>query len=87
LAARIASCRIGQSECVNRVGQVDELVKGKAKPWFLHYGLTMEELHRLRTVEGWHDEYSECGEPTGPAASRGRSGAEGVQGRGLLMAW
>jgi tagatose 1,6-diphosphate aldolase len=68
LKARDAFAR---GECVKRVRQVDEVVRGKAKPWFQRYGLTLEQLHRVRAVEDWQFEYSEDGTPTGPARPRG----------------
>jgi tagatose 1,6-diphosphate aldolase len=60
-----------RGECVKRVKQVDDVVKKKGKPWFDRYGLTMDQLHRMRAVENWHFEYSECGAPTGPNRPRG----------------
>ncbi len=62
-----------RGECVKRVRQVDEVVRGKAKPWFERYGLALDELHRMRAVENWHFEYSGDGTPTGPARPRGEA--------------
>ncbi len=64
-----------RGECVKRVKQVDEVVKKNGKPWFYRYGLTLEQLHRMRAVENWHFEYSESGDPTGPARPRGSTAA------------
>ena len=55
------------TECVDRVKEVDAIVQGKGKPWFAHYGLTIEQLHSMRACEYWHYEYGEDGCPTGPA--------------------
>jgi len=43
--------------CADRVLQIHEIVKAKGKPWFSRYGLTMDELHRIRVAEGWHFRY------------------------------
>ena len=34
--------------------EVGELVKQRATPWVMRYGLTMEELRTTRDAEGWH---------------------------------
>jgi tagatose 1,6-diphosphate aldolase len=44
-------------ECVNRIQQIDEIVKKSATPWFARYGLTMEQLHGVRAAENWHFRY------------------------------
>ncbi|HEY7154228.1 MAG TPA: tagatose 1,6-diphosphate aldolase [Gemmataceae bacterium] len=49
--------RFARGEAADRVRQIDEIVKSKAKPWFARYGLTMDELHAMRTAEGWHFRY------------------------------
>ena len=36
--------------------EVDAIVKS-GTPWFKKYGLTMAELHGVRTTEGWHARY------------------------------
>jgi tagatose 1,6-diphosphate aldolase len=57
-----------RGECVTRVKQVDDIVKGQAKPWFAHYGLTFEQLTTMRCAENWHFRYA--GEASGGAASK-----------------
>jgi len=59
-----------KGECVARVKETDGIVRSKGVPWFKRYGLTMDQLHRMRAVENWHFDYSECGEPTGPNRPR-----------------
>jgi tagatose 1,6-diphosphate aldolase len=49
--------RFARGESAERVRQIDDLVKAKAKPWFARYGLTMEQLHSMRAAEGWHFRY------------------------------
>jgi tagatose 1,6-diphosphate aldolase len=49
--------RYAESECTERVKSVDKIVKTQAKPWFVHYGLTMEQLRGVRAAEGWHARY------------------------------
>src|SRR5579875_975844 len=49
--------RFLRDEAVERVRQIDEIVREKAKPWFVRYGLTMEQLHAMRAAEGWHFRY------------------------------
>ena len=49
--------QFARGEAADRVRQIDEIVKAKAKPWFARYGLTMEELHGVRAAEGWHFRY------------------------------
>jgi tagatose 1,6-diphosphate aldolase len=70
-----AQREFARGECVKRVRQVDEVVQKKGRPWFERYGLTMDQLHKVRAVENWHFEYSETGEPTGPARPRGQAPA------------
>jgi tagatose 1,6-diphosphate aldolase len=60
-------------ECLNRVKQIDEIVRSKAKPWYLHYGLGQEDLATMRATEGWHFRYGGDGKSAG-----GSSG--GVEG-------
>jgi tagatose 1,6-diphosphate aldolase len=52
-----ARARFAHGEAAERVRQIDEIVKAKAKPWFSRYGLTKEELHAMRVAEGWHFRY------------------------------
>ncbi|MCI0379195.1 MAG: tagatose 1,6-diphosphate aldolase [Gemmataceae bacterium] len=49
--------QFARGECVQRVHQIDEIVKVQGKPWFKHYGLTKEELSLFRTTEHWHFRY------------------------------
>jgi tagatose 1,6-diphosphate aldolase len=56
-----------RGECVNRVKQVGDIVK-EGKPWFAHYGLTMEQLTTMRCTENWHFRYG--GDGAAGGASR-----------------
>jgi tagatose 1,6-diphosphate aldolase len=58
-----------RGECLNRVRQVDEIVKSQANPWFKRYGLTQEDLCNLRTSEGWHFRYATAGARSGASTS------------------
>jgi tagatose 1,6-diphosphate aldolase len=49
--------RYAEGECVERVKTIDKIVKTQGKPWFVRYGLTMEQLHGVRAAEGWHFRY------------------------------
>ena len=49
--------KFANTVCNDRVLQIHEIVKAKGKPWFSRYGLTMDELHRIRVAEGWHFRY------------------------------
>ncbi len=49
--------KFARTEAVERVKQIDALVKAKATPWFKRYGLTMDDLHSVRAAEGWHFRY------------------------------
>ena len=48
--------KFAEGECVKRVKETDAIVK-TGTPWFAKYGLTMEDLHGVRTTEGWHARY------------------------------
>jgi tagatose 1,6-diphosphate aldolase len=48
--------KYAETICVSRVKETDSIVRG-GSPWFARYGLTMEELHGVRTTEGWHARY------------------------------
>ncbi len=50
--------QFARGECVNRVRQIDEIVKKQAKPWYAHYGLTSEDLQAMRATENWHFRYA-----------------------------
>jgi tagatose 1,6-diphosphate aldolase len=49
--------QFARGECLSRVKQIDDIVRSKAKPWYVHYGLTQDELHSVRATEGWHFRY------------------------------
>ncbi len=51
--------RFAQGEASDRVKQIDDLVKAKAKPWFARYGLSLVDLHGMRAAEGWHFRYGD----------------------------
>jgi tagatose 1,6-diphosphate aldolase len=59
--------KFAETECVRRVKETDAIVR-TGTPWFAKYGLTMEELHGVRTTEGWHARYG------GGTASAGGAG-------------
>jgi tagatose 1,6-diphosphate aldolase len=48
--------KFAETECVRRVKETDEIVR-TGTPWFAKYGMTMEDLHGIRTTEGWHARY------------------------------
>lgn len=50
--------QFARGECVSRVKQVDDIVKGQGKPWYAHYGLTLEQLTTMRAAENWHFRYA-----------------------------
>ena len=56
--------KFARGECVSRVKQIDEIVKGQGKPWYAHYGLTQEDLTGMRAAEGWHFRYGGSAGPT-----------------------
>jgi tagatose 1,6-diphosphate aldolase len=61
--------KFAETECVRRVQETDAIVKS-GTPWFAKYGLTMEDLHGVRTTEGWHARYGGGGvaaKASGPA--------------------
>jgi tagatose 1,6-diphosphate aldolase len=62
--------KFANGEAADRVRQIDEIVKGRATPWFKRYGLTMDELHRVRVAEGWHFRY-QGNTPTGGGGKAG----------------
>jgi tagatose 1,6-diphosphate aldolase len=59
-----------RGECLNRVRQIDEIVKAQGQPWFKRYGLTMETLHKMRASENWHYRYK-------PTLAEGHGGSSG----------
>jgi tagatose 1,6-diphosphate aldolase len=60
--------QFAQTECTERVRQIDEIVRKHGTPWFKWYGLTMEEIKAMRAAEGWHLRY---GEKFGKSATAG----------------
>ena len=48
-------------ECVDRVKQVDSIVKERGRPWFARYGLTNETFSSIRVAENWHFRYGGSG--------------------------
>ena len=48
--------KFAETECVARVKEADSIMQ-TGTPWFAKYGLTMEDLHGIRTTEGWHARY------------------------------
>ena len=59
--------KFAETECVKRVKETDAIVQ-TGTPWFAKYGLTMEDLHGIRTTEGWHARYG------GGTATKGAAG-------------
>lgn len=58
--------KFAETDCVKRVQELDAIVK-TATPWFKKYGYTMEDLHNMRSAEGWHARYA--GGAAGSSAS------------------
>lgn len=52
-----AKDQFARGECVNRIRQIDEIVKAKGTPWYARYGFTLEDLHGERATENWHFRY------------------------------
>lgn len=50
--------KFARGECVNRVKQIDEIVKNQGKSWYAHYGITTEQLTTMRAAENWHFRYA-----------------------------
>jgi tagatose 1,6-diphosphate aldolase len=48
--------KFAETECVRRVKETDAIVKS-GPPWFVKYGITMDDLHGMRACEGWHARY------------------------------
>ena len=63
-----AQKKYAEGECVERVKTIHQIVVKQAKPWFVRYGLTMEQLHSLRAAEGWLFRYG--GQGAGGTASK-----------------
>ena len=45
--------KFARGECLNRVQQIDAIVKAQASPWYARYGLTLADLHGMRAAEHW----------------------------------
>jgi tagatose 1,6-diphosphate aldolase len=52
-----ARAEFARGECVKRVKEIDSIVKAKAMSWHAKYGLTKDQLTRIRVAEGWHLRY------------------------------
>jgi tagatose 1,6-diphosphate aldolase len=63
--------RFAETTGLERVTEVDAIVRERGTPWFARYGLTMEELQSTRAAEGWHARYA----PHAKAAPGFESGA------------
>jgi len=63
-----AKQKYAEGECTERVRTIDKIVKTQAKPWFVRYGLSLQDLHTVRAAEGWHVRYG--GRGAGGAASK-----------------
>jgi tagatose 1,6-diphosphate aldolase len=59
--------KFAETECVRRVQEVDAIVR-QGTPWFVRYGLTLEDLHDMRAAEGWHARYGGGTAPAGGPA-------------------
>ena len=59
--------KFAETECVKRVQEVDEIVRGSGSPWYAKYGYSVTDLHQLRASEGWHARYG--GDTAGASAS------------------
>jgi tagatose 1,6-diphosphate aldolase len=57
--------KFAKGEAVERVKQIDMIVKAKATPWFKRYGLTTDDLRGMRAAEGWHFRYGGKAEAVG----------------------
>lgn len=64
--------QFARGECVARIRQIDEIVKGQAKAWYARYGLTMDDLQTARATENWHFRYG--GERAAGGTARGVEG-------------
>lgn len=53
--------KFAAGECVERVRQVDTIVKTKASPWYARYGLNAETFAHVRVAENWHFRYGSGG--------------------------
>jgi len=53
----VARKKFANNTSASRVLEIHEIVQAKGKPWFARYGLSMDDLHRMRVAEGWHFRY------------------------------
>ena len=53
-----ARTHFAATQGVNRVADVDGIVREQATPWFARYGMTKEDLTTIRASEGWHIRYA-----------------------------
>ena len=60
-----ARAKFAQTEAVDRVKQIDAIVRAKAMPWFKRYGLSIDDLRSMRATEGWHFRYGGKNQNTG----------------------
>jgi tagatose 1,6-diphosphate aldolase len=60
-------------ESAGRVRQVNEIVVKHAVPWYVRYGITIEQLQGMRATENWHYRY-------GPSIAAPGSGNQTSQG-------
>jgi tagatose 1,6-diphosphate aldolase len=69
-----ARSRFAATTAFKRVSDVSTLVRDHGSPWFARYGLTIEDLARVRATEGWHARYAAClGSPAGDGAARSKA--------------
>ena len=56
---------------IQRLAEVDALVRSQAAPRFARYGFSMDELAAIRAAEGWHVRYGASG-PSSAASAAAR---------------
>jgi tagatose 1,6-diphosphate aldolase len=59
-------------DAVERVRQIDQIVKSAATPWYVRYGLKAEDFAGFRVGENWHFRYGGTG-----AGGKSAAGGEG----------
>ncbi|MCS6852714.1 MAG: tagatose-bisphosphate aldolase, partial [Gemmataceae bacterium] len=64
--------QFARTEAAERVRQIDDIVRSRATPWFVRYGLSAEQLPNFRVAENWHFRYA--GPSTGGAAGKPAEG-------------
>lgn len=68
-----ARARFAATTGLQRVAEVDALVRAEGTPWFARYGFSRDELTSIRAAEGWHIRYAGRGAepiPTGGSGAR-----------------